>query len=74
MIKQNNVNDKLPENDDCEIPYLVAYLDWEDRPDNCFEDDKSSDSDLLLDFGYYYGNNHWKKNDRWSKIWVKYWI
>lgn len=64
----NDINNKLPLDDE-EIIYVVAY--W---PTDYFDEEESpTKEDLLLGFGYYYGNNHWK-NDNWEKIIVKYWM
>ena len=55
-----------------EIGYLAAF--WSEDPNNvCDDDEPYTDEDLEMDIVYYYGNNHWK-NNRWEKVWVKYWM
>lgn len=60
------------EHEEGEIMYLGAFYD-EDPNDICTDDEPWSDNDLCYDIVYYYGNGKWK-NNRWEKVWVKYWM
>ena len=71
-----DVNEELPVIEDGEEgkePFLGLF--WVDDQELLYDDDdtKYDENGLVLDIVYYYGDKNWK-NNRWEKVFVKYWL
>ena len=71
-----DVNEELPvieDGEDGEEPFLGLF--WVDDQELLYDDDdtKYDENGLVLDIVYYYGDKNWK-NNRWEKVFVKYWL